>query len=336
MRVPIALARRSALHALRQVGTPPDHAESQVDLLVEADLRGHPSHGLARLPLLLDRIRNGLADPAARGRFDWHTIATLVVDGRRGLGPVVGQAALERLSERARDTGIALATVSNSNHLGMLAWYVERVAADGQVAIAVSTSEALVHPYGGTARMVGTNPLAVAIPAEPAPLVVDMATGIVSMGRIHDHRRRGEPLPSGWAVDAAGNPTTDAAAATDGAIAPFGGAKGYALGLATEVLVASLTGAALGTHVRGTLDATHPCNKGDLFVVIDVTRDAGTNERISGYLDAIRNCQPTDPSQPVTVPGDRARARRAAHLADGIVVADEVWAELTTTGVPPP
>lgn len=329
MQVSIPAARAVASEALRRIGTPSNHAETQVDLLVEADLRGHPSHGLARLPLLLERIRNGLADPSTTGRHDWRTSSLLDVDGQRGLGPVVGRAALEQLSARVRETGIAMAAVHNSNHLGMLAWYVERVAAAGQIALAVSTSEALVHPYGGTTAMVGTNPLAIGVPADPDPLVLDMATGLVSMGRIHDHRRRGAPLPSGWALDADGNATTDADAASRGSIAPFGGAKGYALGLATEVLVGYLTGAELGTDVHGTLDSESLCNKGDLFIVIDAEPSDRSRTRVSDYLGDIRNCPPADPAAPVSVPGDRSRRDRATRLVGGIAVDDEVWAELT-------
>lgn len=332
MHVPAAQARQRAFTALRRAGAPEPAARTQVELLLEADLRGHASHGLARLPRLLHRIRRGLADPHTTGHHEWRGTAALVVDGQRGLGPVVGQAALNALLDRVPGTGVAVAAIANSNHLGMLAWYVETVAAAGRIAIAMSTSEALVHPHGGRTALVGTNPLAIAVPAEPEPLVVDLATSIVSMGKIHDHRQRGEPIPLGWALDADGTPTTDPAAAADGSIAPFGDAKGYALGLAIEVLVASLTDAALGTDVRGTLDATEVCNKGDVFIVLDPGRSPDIAARIGAYLDIVRSCPPADPAAPVTVPGDRTRAARQRRLHEGISLPEEVWAELSTDG----
>jgi LDH2 family malate/lactate/ureidoglycolate dehydrogenase len=154
-----------------------------------------------------------------------------------------------------------------------------------------------------------------------------MATSLVSMGQIHDHAHRGAPLPKDWALDAAGDPTTDAEAAKHGAIAPFGGPKGYALGLALEVLVTGLTGAAIGTDVRGTLDADQPCNKGDVFIVIEPSASAAA-ANLGAYLDAIRACPPARPDAPVVVPGDRARASREQRLARGISLPRPVWSAI--------
>jgi LDH2 family malate/lactate/ureidoglycolate dehydrogenase len=320
-------AHATGMCALAKAGVPDSHARTQMDLLIEAELCDRPSHGLLRLPRIIARIGNGVADPMTTGVAEWRSAAFLRVDGRAGLGPVVAGAALEAVRIRARETGIAVAAIANNNHLGMLAWYVERVAQGGQTAIALSISEALVHPWGGRRAMLGTNPIAIGVPALPHPFVLDMATSIVSMGKIYDHAHRGEPIPDNWALDATGERTTDPNAAKLGALAPFGGAKGYALGLALEVLVTSLTGTALGTEVTGTLDSDRPCNKGDVFVVIDPISGAVTAS-ISGYLDAIRACPSSRPGSPVIVPGDGSRQRRAERMAAGIPVADEVWREI--------
>jgi L-2-hydroxycarboxylate dehydrogenase (NAD+) len=326
--VSVAAARDLGTHILRGCGVPDDHASVQVDLLLEAELRGRPSHGLLRLGRIAERIRNGVANPVTVGRHEWRGAAFLDVDGEMGLGPVVALAALSRIGERAKDTGLAMAAVRNNNHLGMLAWYVERVAAAGQVGIALTTSEALVHPWGGRKAMVGTNPIAIAVPAEPRPFVLDMATSVVSMGQIHDYAHRHQAIPADWALDADGNPTTDPVAAKAGAIAPFGDAKGYALGLAFEVLVSTLTGAAFGTDVRGTLDSSWPCNKGDVFIVVDVASRPDTVKRVTAYLDEIRACRPIEGTMAVSVPGDRTHACRERRLAEGISIADEVWSRL--------
>lgn len=326
MLIEAARLRTMAVAILAGNGVPEEAAGDQADLLLEAELCGHPSHGLLRLPRVVERIQRGLTDPKTTGTGTWHGRALLKVDGEQGLGPSVALAAIARISERARETGVATAAVANANHLGMLSFYVERIAAGGRIGIAATTSEALVHPWGGRAAMVGTNPIAIGVPAEPAPLVYDSATGLVSMGKIHDYANRGEPLPEGWARDADGEPTTDAAAATRGAIAPFGGGKGYGLGIALEAMIAALTGTALGTDVRGTLDSAHPSSKGDLFIVLDAPREA--TARISAYLDAVRQSPPVDPERPIAVPGDRARARRDDALVRGVTVPDPVWARL--------
>ena len=306
-------------------GVPEAFARTQTDLLLEAQMRGYASHGLLRLPRVIERIVNGATSPTSSGVHEWVGDCFLRVDGERGLGPVVALSALDALTERARRSGIAIAAIRNSNHIGMLAWYGERIARDGLIIIACTTSEALVHPWGGRRALIGTNPLCIAVPATPEPLVLDMATSLVSMGKVHDHANRGEAIPQGWALDAQGNPTTDAAAAKSGSIAPFGGAKGYALGLALELLVTSLAGSAIGTAVQGTLDSNSVCNKGDVFVVISPPRSESISAAIHAYLDEIRASGAACADQPVTVPGDRSRQMRARSIAEGVEVDDALW-----------
>lgn len=319
--------RAAGLKALERVGTPIDLAEIQVDLWLEAEMRGHPSHGILRLPRIIERIKNCVANPTATGEGHWRAEAIYQVDGQNGLGPVVAKSAIAAISARAKTTGIAIATINNSNHLGMLAVYADEVANAGQILIALTTSEALVHPWGGRKAMLGTNPIAIGVPALPHPFVLDMATSIVSMGKVHDYANRSEPLQEGWALDANGDPTTDAMAAKDGAIAPFGSAKGYALGLAFEVLVAGLTASAYGTDVKGTLDSTEICNKGDVFIVIEPGA-GGMAQTVTRYLDAIRNTPSSDPAHPVQVPNDRARASREKAMRFGITIPDPIWSQI--------
>lgn len=316
-------ATRLAVDALMRAGVPRDSADLQADLLVSAESKGVASHGLLRLPRLLRRIANGVTDPIASGEHTWIAPAHLHVDGSAGLGPVVAARALEVAIPAARSQGVALVTIAGANHLGMLSWYTERLAARGLVTIALTTSEALVHPLGGTQAAIGTNPVSIGVPAA-RPVVLDMATSQVSMGKIHDHAARGEPLQEGWALDADGRPTTDPVAASTGSLAPLG-VKGYALGVTLGALVTHLTGAAHGTAVRGTLDDDHPANKGDVFVVVD-----GGTTPVDDYLDAVRSSRPADPARPVTVPGDGSTTRRQRSLREGIEVPDQLWHELST------
>jgi len=312
MKLPPDMLRKLAISLLERRGTPADPARLQADLLVEAELRGLPSHGLQRLPLLLSRLDKGLADPRAHGTGTWQRQAFLSVDGERGLGPIVLMNTMRVLQRKLGETGIAIAAIRNANHIGMLAYYAEVAARNGLIAIVMSTSEALVHPFGGTQAMLGTNPVAIGIPTGSEPFVLDLATSIVSMGKINNHATRGEPIPSGWAVDADGRQTTDPQAAKSGAIAPFGDAKGYGLGLAIELLVAVLAGSDLAPDVHGTLDDTHIANKGDLLVLIAPSAGMGSFPALAAYLDRLRLSRPLDPARPVAVPGDGARARRAA------------------------
>lgn len=325
MIVDVEGARRTIQAVLITHGVPEPFAQTQTDLLLEAQMRGYASHGLLRLPRIVERIVNGVTSPASSGLHEWVGDCFLRVDGRRGLGPVVAVSALDALKERVRQSGIAIGAIRNSNHIGMLAWYGDYVARDDLITIAATTSEALVHPWGGKRALIGTNPLCIAVPVKPEPLILDMATSLVSMGRIHDHAGRGEPIPLGWALDAHGNPTTNASAAKAGAIAPFGGAKGYALGLALELLVTSLAGSAIGTAVRGTLDSENICNKGDIFIVISPPHGASVAAAIQDYLGEIHESAVPGGNRPVTVPGDRSREARARSLKEGVEVADALW-----------
>ncbi|MFZ2857996.1 Ldh family oxidoreductase [Acidovorax sp.] len=325
MLVPHEKAVAAAIEALENANVPSDHARLQVDLLVEADLRGRASHGLMRLPRIVERIGNGVTDPNTTGCIEWRGNVAFV-DGQMGMGPIIACNAIDQLMQRVETAGVAVAAIRNSNHLGMLAWYAERVARQGKVLLAMCTSEALVHPWGGRHAMLGTNPLAIGVPAGKTPFVLDMATSLVSMGQIHDYALRNAPIPPSWALDAEGNATTDARLAKAGSIAPFGEAKGYALGIALEVLITALTASAVGRNVVGTLDSTQACNKGDVFIVIDPIAQPGVTESIERYLDDVRASGLVE--KPVAVPGDRALATRAKRQRDGLELAEDVWARL--------
>jgi LDH2 family malate/lactate/ureidoglycolate dehydrogenase len=313
---------------LTRHGVPAEHARIQGNLFIGAQMRGTASHGLLRLRRVVERLAAGLAVAGAEGRHEWTARSYLSVDGERGLGPVVALKALDAVIPKARENGIAIAAIRNANHLGAIAFYADYVARQGLTVIGLTISEALVHPFGGRKAMIGTNPITIGVPADPEPLVLDMATSLVSMGKIHDHANRGAAIPEGWALDAAGNPTTDAAAAKDGAIAPFGGAKGYALGLAFEVLVASLAESAIGTGVKGTLDSENVSNKGDLFIVIAPPHAEAAKALVTDYLTQVRASPSMDPAYPVLIPGDRAHKKRDESRQQGVYLDDGLWGDL--------
>lgn len=313
---------------LRAVGAPPKSAAIQAYWLVQADCRGHRSHGLQRLPLLVRRVQEHLIAPNVHPLLEWRRDGLLAVDGRGGFGPVTALAALEEACQGVSKAGVVLVAVSNANHLGMLAPYLEWLTSRSLLGVAFTTSEALVHPYGGRRAMVGTNPIAIGVPARPVPLIVDLATGEVSMGKIIHYRELGIALEPGWALDATGTPTTDPAAAVEGAIAPFGGAKGFALGLAIEVLVASVTAAALGREVRGTLDADSVCNKGDVFICVDpagLVDVVATLDRVSQYLADVRAQQAQEGFERVRLPGERSATALAESAVMGVEIAARAW-----------
>jgi LDH2 family malate/lactate/ureidoglycolate dehydrogenase len=330
--------RALLLDVLRTLGATADEARVVGTVLLEADLRGQSSHGILRLPIIAARAQAGLIQPGATPEIIWGSAALAQMDARHGFGHAMAHQAMRVAVDRARQTGIAAVAVRNNNHIGMIGYYAETAAEAGLVGMVMTTSEALVTPYGGAEALVGTNPIAIGFPARPYPFVLDMATSATAKGKIIDRFQRGQSIPSGWAVDSEGRGTTDAAAALDGAIMPFGGAKGYGLGLAVELLAGALVGAATGRSVLGTLDSEHPATTGDLFMAIDPGSLFGASdlaERAGDYLDTVRTSRPAQGAESPRVPGDRARNCRAERLANGIPLSEEAWQAARALGAAP-
>lgn len=324
MRVAADHIQATAADALRRAGATHPEAEIQATQLCEAELRGHASHGLRRLPILTERLLKGLITSGLSAVHDWTSTGVLRVDGRGGLGPVVGFGAVDAIVQRARKTGVAVAAVRNAHHLGIMATYVERMAGAGCAGLATTTSEALVHAWGGARAVVGTNPIGIGVPLRREPMVLDMSTAATSAGRVIDYAARGEPLPLGWAIDEEGRPTTDAVAAMSGAISPFGGPKGYALGVSLGILTATLTATSYGRHVRGTLDAQFPISKGDLFVAFDLDHfGLDDDSRAEEYRSEVRNSAVGH--QTVCLPGERSLRTREQGLSEGVDLDRDVW-----------
>jgi LDH2 family malate/lactate/ureidoglycolate dehydrogenase len=321
--------RAVIVHVLSRLGANERERSIQADLLTEADLRGHHSHGLQRLPVLATRIKKGLIRLNVEPEFNWTAQSVLNVDGKDGIGPYVATSALERAQYVVTKAGIVAISIRNSSHIGMIGYYCETRATEGLICIAMTESEALVHPHGGTKALVGTNPLAIGIPSDGAPFAFDMATSTSAIGKIYASKHRGESIPLGWAIDGEGNPTTNAEAALKGSLTPAAGPKGYGLGISIGILTGLLSGSEIGRLVFGTLDTEHRCTKGDFFILMNPDAFAGgpaLASHVASYLNELRHSPPQKGVESVIVPGDRARQVREERLRSGIPLPREVWA----------
>lgn len=326
--VPSEDVRAIIVHVLSRLGANERESSIQADVLTEADLRGHHSHGLQRLPVLATRIKKRLIQVNVDPEYVWTADSVLSVDGKDGLGPFVAESALERASSVLGQRGIVAVSIRNSSHLGMIGYYCEKRAREGLICLAMTESEALVHPHGGTQALVGTNPIAVGVPNEPSPFVFDMATSTSAIGKIYASKHRGEPIPQGWAIDAEGNPTTNPDDALKGSLTPAAGAKGYGLGISIGILAGLLPGGEIGRLVLGTLDTEFRCTKGDFFLLLNPTAFAGgpaLARRVADYLNELRHSSPQKGFRSVIVPGDRARKLREERMHSGIPLPKEVW-----------
>jgi (2R)-3-sulfolactate dehydrogenase (NADP+) len=322
-RFPPEALRSLAVRTLAARGVPEAGAAVVAESLVEAELEGQPSHGLLRLPFLLDRLAAGLINPRPEMRVLGDRPAAAVLDADNGLGPVAGVRAVELAVERARAAGIGLVAVRRGNHLGSLGYYLRRATVHGVVGLAFTNTPPAMTPPGGRTPYLGTNPIAAGFPTSTDPVIVDLATSQVARGHILKAARLGEPIPEGWAVDAEGQPTTDPATAIAGSLLPLGGTKGFALALLVEVLSGVLSGAAVGPEVVGTfVPADRESNVGHCFLAIDPASLApGFTERMDRVAADLR-------ALGGRAPGDRRHAERARRLVEGIEVAEPLLADL--------
>ncbi len=304
-----------------------DDAHVIADSLVEANLRGVDTHGVARLPHYLERLRRDSINAQPDITFDQLAPSVGIAHGDDGPGQLVMQRATSEAVGLARETGAGWVTVDHSSHCGMLAYYGLQIAEAGMVGFVFTHVESLVIPYASREPFCGTNPICIAVPGgatggTPGGLCLDMATSIVPWNTVKNAAIAGVSLSPDWAVDAAGNPTTDPEEAA--AVHAFGGYKGSGLGLMIDVLCTLLGGAPSGPDLNpmyGDMDQVRLL--GGLVGAIDIARfgdvDAG-RDRIIELTRRWNALPPVDPDDPVLYPGQPELLRREERLRDGIPI----------------
>lgn len=324
-RLTLPEAEAFARDVLAAAGANPRMAALTAATLVAAEAEGQGGHGLSRLPQYAAFLRNGRADGSAEPAIVAQRGGAVLVDARHGLAYPAVALAVEEAAARALAHGVAFAGITNSHHSGAMGLPVAALARRGLVALAFTNSPAAMPVPGGRRALMGTNPVAAAFPRrDAAPLVIDMALSEVARGKIMVAAREGRPIPSGWALDAAGNPTTDAKAALSGAMLAMGGTKGALLALIVELLCCALTGAAFGFEADSFFEeAGNRPRLGQAILAIDPGALAGRAaflERVETLLAAMQ----VDPG--VRLPGSRRAALADRAAAEGIEVAPALLA----------
>ncbi len=262
-----------------RLDVPREHAETAAEILIAADLRGVESHGIIRLNSYYgSRIRKGQVDPASPWSIVTETPTTLLMDAGNGLGMVAAKEAMLRCIQKANHSNIAMVTVRNSNHYGIAGYYAMLALEHDMIGISFTNAQPLVAPTYGRSAILGTNPIAVAVPAgAERPYVLDMATSIVPIGRITVYDKAGKPIPEGWGVDKEGSiTTTPQAVLQGGALMPLGGSdimrgyKGYGLSLLVDIFSGVLSGAAVGSDVGRSPDPKAGANVGHFFAAVKI------------------------------------------------------------------
>jgi uncharacterized oxidoreductase len=303
--------------------------------LVGANLRGHDSHGVMRIPYYLDCLTKGEVVCGVELLVQRDTDSLLVTDAQWGFGQVQARRLAQRLISKANESGIALGTMIRSGHVGRLGEYCEMAVERECVAIMMVNTHGharRVAPPGGLAPRLGTNPLAVGIPDRDRPIIIDFGTSATAEGKVRVKKIAGQRCPEGWLLDNQGQPTTDPNAlyaTPPGTIRPMGGDqpfKGFALGLMVEVLAGALSG---GVCIRET-----PINQNGncvFMLVLDPSQVAGRDHfvhEVTQLVDFIRGCPRVENVAEITLPGDPERRTMAQRLQDGIPFDDGNWREL--------
>ena len=325
-------------------GMPEREAHLVADTLVQADARGHQSHGVLRLGWYLDRIKNGVMKPVTQPEFVVDAGSIAVIDGHDGVGHVVTELATREAIKRAKAHGLGAVGVRMSNHFGTCMYYTRRVAAAGCTAMLTSNGGPAMAPWGGRKKIIGTNPWSVAAPVgvegTRAPFVVDMAATGVARGKIYLARNKQLPIPLGWAINQAGEPTTDPQEAIDGIILPMAEHKGYAIAAMVDMLSGVLTGSGFLSAVHSPYKTAEKSNCGHLMIAMDIAKFQPLEQfhaRMAAFTREIKSVPLAKGFDEVFYPGEIEDNNDAKFRRDGLPLPGDTIADLkriaTETGL---
>lgn len=338
MQLPLMIVEETCQRLLRQVGAPPTVAVRVVEALIDSELEGYSSHGLLRLPEYVSAIQNGLIQLHLDPSVEQYSSGSVMVDGQRAFGVLAADRVRTELHRLLADEPIAIVGLCNSNHIGRLAHIVYPLAKQGYITIAFLNylgSGQKVPPWGGSRGRLCTNPIAFGFPsASSKPIVVDMSTSTVSEGKIRQAAIDGCDIPEGWLIDEEWQPVrkpqrlyTDPPTAY---LAPLGavfGYKGFALGIAAEILAGSLTGAGCARAIPG------PGGNGGLFIGMRTNLFGCRSEQVILDMDALasycRSCPPSPGFDPIRMPGEASQdAVEEGRRTETVRVSDLVWQQI--------
>jgi L-2-hydroxycarboxylate dehydrogenase (NAD+) len=332
-RFPADTLRRFIAAALVAHRLPPADADTVAGLMVEADLLGGDGHGIFRLPRYLARLEAGGVNPAPQLRIDRRQGAMALIDGDNGMGHLVMKRCADLAVEIASEQGIGWVGAHNSNHAGAAGVYAMMPLKSEMIGIYVAVGSANhMAPWGGIELLLSTNPIAVAIPGQTLPVLLDMATTTAAYGKVKLAAQRGEMMPEGWMIDALGQALTDPAKAAGGSLLPIGGPKGFGLALVFGLLAGTLNGASFGRDVIDfNADDSSPTNTGQFILALDL-KAFGDVAAFKIRVDAIRAEMKSSPLRPgfdaIRLPGERALAMRQERSALGVPLGDRLLADL--------
>lgn len=316
------------------IGLRKDDATLIADTLVQADLWGHPSHGVMRTFWYMDRLLSRATDPLATPVVDGGKGALAAMDGCKGMGQVVAKAAMQEAIRRAADFGIGAVAVRNSGHFGTAMYFTRMAAQAGMVGFLSTNASPAMAPWGGMAKQLGTNPWSWAAPAgKHPPMMLDISNTAVARGKLFAAAKRGDSIPEGWAIDEDGRATTDPEAGISGTILPMAGHKGYGISALVDVLSGVLSGSAFGPNVVGPYVPEGDSGAGHLVIAIDISAVrplAEFEQDMEILIRSLKSCPRADGVDEILYPGEPEHRHAEKSAEIGIQVPESVLADLKT------
>ena len=332
---PVAKLERFCRNAFEKFGFTAQEAAQITDVLLLADLYGVASHGMQRLVRYHRSIEKDCIKVNAKPEIVFETPVSAVIDGHAGMGQLVSVFAMNKAIEKAKKVGMAFVTVRNSNHFGIAGYYAKMACDAGLIGISATNSQSIMVHTGSREAILGSNPIAFAMPADPIPFWFDAATTVVPKGKLEVYNKADKPLKDGWMVDENGAGCTDAEHALNcidriklGGILPVGGAeeasgshKGYGFSMICELLCSIMSqGATSNHHVRKAGEGAGTCHA---FIVIDpaIFGDAqALRENLSVFLQELRDAKRADENVPIYTHGEKEAIAYEEHMKNGIEV----------------
>jgi LDH2 family malate/lactate/ureidoglycolate dehydrogenase len=320
---------------LEKAGVPVHEAQMITSTMIEADARGINSHGLMRLPIYIQRIQKGLVRPLSHIVVERDHQATAVLDANGSAGQIAGTQAMDLAISKAKTYGIGAVSVKNSNHFGIAAHYALKASRNHMIGIVMSNTAPLMPPTGGAEKVLGNNPLSIAVPSNNEyPLLLDMALSNAALGKIIFAQTKGVPIPEGWGADRNGKPTTDPSDVLNGGfILPAAGPKGFGLAFMIELMTGVLGDTQFSRMIPSMYDLTQPQSISHFMLAINIThfmdmdRFTGLASVLSSY---VKHAVKAEGVQELYLPGEIEFRSEEKKMKEGIPVSDNVLAELNT------
>ena len=325
-----------ATRCVVELGLPETDAALAANSLVQADLWGHPSHGLMRLFWYGARLQSKAINATPNIKMCTDAGALSVIDGDAGMGQVVAQQAMQSATERAQTFGIGAVAVRNSGHFGTAMYFTRQVAMQGCIGFLSTNASPAMAPWGGREKRIGTNPWSWAAPAGKfPPMMLDIANTAVARGKLHVAKAKGEAIPECWAMDADGNITTDAAAGIAGTILPMAGHKGYGMATMVDVLSGILAGGSFGKSITGPYVEEGISGAGHLVIAIDIAACRPLSDFIAdmeALISELKSTPRADGVPEIFYPGEPEARSETEKRATGIPLAQATLRELKSGG----